>query len=61
MHPDVQQDGGFFTMTNLGDVIRQIETALSDSRDPPTPHEREVFHRILTSVYTGAVDAKGSW
>lgn len=48
-------------MTNLGDVIRQIETALSDRQYPPTTHEREVFHRILSTVYTGAVDAKGSW
>jgi hypothetical protein len=48
-------------MTNLGDVIRQIETALSDRSYPPTAHEREVYHRILATVYTGAVDAKGSW
>jgi hypothetical protein len=48
-------------MTNLGDVIRQIETALSDRHYPPTPHEREVFNHILATVYTGAVDAKGSW
>jgi hypothetical protein len=48
-------------MTNLGDVIRQIETVLSDQHFPPTVHEREVYNRILFSVYTGAVDAKGSW
>ena len=48
-------------MTNLGDVIRQIETVLSDHQYPPTAHEREVYNRILFTVYTGAVDAKGSW
>jgi hypothetical protein len=48
-------------MTNLGDVTRQIEKVLSDRHFPPTVHEREVYNRILTSVYTGAVDAKGSW
>jgi hypothetical protein len=48
-------------MTNLGDVVRQVETALSDNQYPPTSHEREVFHRILFSVYTGAENAGGSW
>ena len=48
-------------MTNLGDVVRQVETALSDSHYPPTSHEREVYHRILLSVYTGAEDPGGSW
>lgn len=48
-------------MTNLGDVIRQIETALADRQCPPTVHEREVLNGILFSVLTGAVDAKGSW
>ncbi|HVN73377.1 MAG TPA: hypothetical protein VMT44_02150 [Methanoregula sp.] len=47
-------------MTNLGDVIRQVETALNDSLCPPTSHEREVYHRILSSVYIGAVEARGS-
>jgi len=48
-------------MTNLGDVVRQVETVLTDNQYPPTIREREVYHRILSSVYTGAVDAKGSW
>jgi hypothetical protein len=47
-------------MTNIGDVVRQVETAMCDSQYPPSSHEREVFHKILLSVCTGAVDAKGS-
>ncbi|MFY9749778.1 MAG: hypothetical protein WAK75_03055 [Methanoregula sp.] len=47
-------------MTNLGDVVRQVEIALCDPRCPPTTHEREVYVRILLLVCTGAVDAKGS-
>jgi hypothetical protein len=47
-------------MTNLGDVVRQVEAALCDPRCPPSPHEREVYVRILHQVCTGAVEAKGS-
>jgi len=47
-------------MTNLGDVVRQVETALCDPCHPPTSHEREIYVRILHQVCTGAVDAKGS-
>jgi len=47
-------------MTNLGDVVRQLETVLCDPCYPPTPHEREVYTILLLRVCTGAVDAKGS-
>lgn len=47
-------------MTNLGDVVRQVETAMCDTHYPPTTNEREVYTRILRAVFTGAVDAKGS-
>jgi hypothetical protein len=47
-------------MTNLGDVIRQVETALCDPCEPPTSHEQEVYAAILREVCTGTVDAKGS-
>jgi len=47
-------------MTNLGDVVRQVETALCDPYDPPTGHEREVYAAILREVCTGTVDPKGS-
>ena len=47
-------------MTNLGDVVRQVETAMCDIHYPPTLYEREVYNRILQAVFTGAVDAKGS-
>jgi len=47
-------------MTNLGDVVRQVETAMCDACCPPTSYEREVYNRILLMVFTGAVDAKGS-
>jgi len=47
-------------MTNLGDVVRQLETVLCDPGYPLTPHEREVYDAILQAVCTGAVDAEGS-
>jgi hypothetical protein len=47
-------------MTNIGDVIRQVETAMCDTLYPPSTEEREVYNRILVTVYTGAVDARGS-
>ena len=47
-------------MTNLGDVVRQVEVALCDPHHPPSPHEREVYVHILLMVCTGAVEAKGS-
>ena len=47
-------------MTNLGDVVRQVETAMCDTCYPPTIYEREVYTRILQTVFTGTVDAKGS-
>jgi hypothetical protein len=47
-------------MTNLGDVIRQLETTLCDPLFPPTPEEQERMGRILSMVYTGTVDFIGS-
>jgi hypothetical protein len=52
--------GDFSALTNIGDVIRQVETAMCDREHPPTSEEREAYDRILQTVYTGAVDAKGS-
>ncbi|MFA6226106.1 MAG: hypothetical protein WC620_08025 [Methanoregula sp.] len=47
-------------MTNLGDVIRQVERSLCDTKYPPTDEEQEALHIILISVYIGDVDAQGS-
>jgi hypothetical protein len=47
-------------MTNLGDVIRQVGTALCDPRCPPTPLERDVYVRILLLICADAVNVKGS-
>jgi hypothetical protein len=47
-------------MTNPGDVMRQIETALCDAHDPPTPARQETPGRILSRVYSGTVEFKGS-
>ncbi len=47
-------------MTNLGDVIRQIETVMSDRCDPPTTQEIEVCCRVLSTVFNGVVDPRGS-
>jgi hypothetical protein len=40
-------------MTNAGDIIRQVETALNDTRNPPTPEEKEILTTILYKVYAG--------
>lgn len=47
-------------MTNIGDVIRQIETVKCDRHYPPTPEQQEILNRILHNVYTGTVEFKGS-
>ena len=47
-------------MTNIGDVIRQIETVTCDRQYPPTPEQQEVISRILHNVYSGTVEFKGS-
>lgn len=47
-------------MTNIGDVIRQVETALCDNYYPPTLEEKEIFNNILFKVYTGTVEFGGS-
>jgi hypothetical protein len=54
------QSTGDIRMTNIGDVIRQIETSLCDRRCPPTPEEQERLGRLLSMVYTGTVDFIGS-
>ena len=46
-------------MTNLGDVMRQIEKALCDPLCPPTTDQRETLHRILYAVYSGTVEFRG--
>jgi hypothetical protein len=47
-------------MTNIGDVIRQVETTMFDRQFPPTLEQREVLNNILYKVYTGTVDFGGS-
>jgi hypothetical protein len=48
-------------MTNIGDVIRQVETTLQDTCYPPTREQKEVLTNILNKVYTGTVEFGGSW
>jgi hypothetical protein len=51
-------------MTNLADVIRQVETVLSESCYPPTSQEREVYNRILMHISIQrkcTAEATGSW
>jgi hypothetical protein len=45
-------------MTNVGDVIRQIETTLCDEQHPPTTDQRETLKRVLHAVYSGTVEFK---
>jgi hypothetical protein len=47
-------------MTNIGDVVRQVETTLCDMYYPPTVEEKEVLSGILFKVCTGTVDFRGS-
>lgn len=47
-------------MTNIGDVMRQVETALNDHYCPPTLEEKETLNNILYKVYTGTVEFGGS-
>jgi hypothetical protein len=47
-------------MTNIGDVIRQIETVKCDQQYPPTPEQQETLNKILYNVYSGTVEFKGS-
>jgi hypothetical protein len=44
-------------MTNAGDVIRQVETALYDTQYPPTPEEKEILTTILYKVYAGTPES----
>ena len=39
-------------MTNLGDVIRQVEALLSDAEYPPTQEELQAMSKILKTIYT---------
>jgi hypothetical protein len=54
------QSSGDIRMTNIGDVIRQVESTLCDPSFPPTPDEQERMNRILSMVYTGTVEFVGS-
>ena len=38
-------------MTNIGDVIRQVEAVVSDTEYPPTREELKVLNKILKTVY----------
>jgi hypothetical protein len=42
-------------MTHVGDVIRQVETALNDTCCPPTPEEKEILNTILYRISIGSV------
>lgn len=47
-------------MTNIGDVVRQLETTLTDPCFPPTLEEKEILNNILSKVCTGTVEFGGS-
>jgi hypothetical protein len=47
-------------MTNICDVVRQVETALNDPCYPPTPEEKEILNTILYKVYTGSMKSGGN-
>jgi hypothetical protein len=47
-------------MTNAGDVIHQVETALNDTQYPPTLEQREIFTTILYKLFLESVDLRGN-
>jgi hypothetical protein len=47
-------------MTTIGDVIRQVETALYDANYPPTPEETETLNRVFYQVSTGNPACRGA-
>ena len=47
-------------MTTIGDVIRQVETALYDANYPPTPEETETLNHVFYKVCTGIPAFRGS-
>jgi hypothetical protein len=49
-----------FSMTNVGDVIRQVETTLNDIQYPPTLEQREILSTILYKVSLESVESQGS-
>jgi hypothetical protein len=57
---ELYQSTGDTWMTNIGDVIRQVETTLCDRSCPPTQEEQERLGRILFLVYSGTVEFRGS-
>jgi hypothetical protein len=38
-------------MTSTGDIIRQVQTTLSDTQYPPTLEQREILTMILYRVF----------
>jgi len=47
-------------MTNRGDIIRQVETALNDTQYPPTLAQKEILTMILYQVNSGTVEYAGT-
>ena len=43
-------------MTNVGDVIKQVETTLNDTQYPPTLEQREILTTILYKVFLESVE-----
>jgi hypothetical protein len=41
----------FFSMTNPGDVIKQVETTLNDIQYPPTLRQKEILTMIRYQVF----------
>jgi hypothetical protein len=47
-------------MTNIRDVIQQIEKTICDREFPPTPRQLETCTRILNNLCSGTVAFQGS-
>jgi hypothetical protein len=49
-----------FLLTNVGDVIRQVETTLNDTQYPPTLQQREILTTILYKVFLEGAESQGN-
>jgi hypothetical protein len=47
----MQKNRRYFSMTNAGDVIKQVETTLNDTQYPPTLRQKEILTMIRYQVF----------
>ncbi len=48
-------------MTHIEDIVRQVETLMTDTRDPPTLTQKEISKIILHKINRGMADFQGRY